>query len=123
MSDITFNTGVIYLDSTDGELHPIGEVEEMNFYEPVKDGAGVPIHETLTSSEATFTLTLTPEKVKAFIEQLLNVRERVLDLVCDKGHSRIAYLARHARKHRTRKKNLFRAYRILQREGCQWLKS
>lgn len=117
MSDITFNPGALYVSDPDGKLYPIGEVEENNFYEPVTDDTGAPIHETLTSSEATLTLTLTQEMVNAFIEQLLNVRELVLDLVREEGYSRIAHLARHARKHRTRKKNLFRAYRILQREG------
>lgn len=116
MRNITSNPGVIYVGSPDGEQHPIGDVEETNFYEPVTDDAGVPIHKTLTSSEATFTLTLNQETVNAFIEQLLNVRELVLDLVRDKGHSRIAHLARHARKHRTRKKNLFRAYHILEED-------
>ena len=117
MNNITFSPGTLYMGSPDDEMHPIGEVEETNFYDPVTDADGVPIHETLTRSEATLTITLTQGMVNALIEQLFEMRELVLDRVREAGYSRIAHLARHARKHRTRKKNLFRAYRILKREG------
>lgn len=121
MNNISFNPGVLYVSSPNGELHPIGECKEIELgevmdNEDVTDDAGVAIHNVLTSSETTLSFTLTQEQVNAFMETLLNIRELVLDLVQVAGYSRIAYLAQHARKHRTRKKNFHRAYQILTRE-------
>lgn len=117
MNNITFSPGTLYMDSPDGEMHPIGEVEETNCYEPVTDADGVPIHETLTISFATHTITITQDQVNALFDAIYDMRGMVINQVREKGYSRVAHLIAHARKHRTRKKNLFRAYRILEREG------
>ena len=114
MNGVTFNQGMLYVNSPDGELHPIGEVNEMALDEVVNVEDAIP--ELRVSSEANISITLTQEQVDAFIETLVRVREHALDLVRAQGYTRIAHLARHARNHRTRKKNLFRAYRILKRE-------
>lgn len=116
MNNITFSPGTLYVCSPDGEMNSIGDVEGLNFYEPVSDATCAKSHEILTGTEATLTITLTQKKVNAFIEQFFEMRKLILDLVQEKGYSRIAHLARHARKSRTRKKNLFRAYRILNKE-------
>lgn len=117
MNNITFGPGTLYMGSPDGEMHPIGEVEETNFYEPVTDAAGVPIHGTLTSSETTLTITLTQDQVNALFDAIHDMSGKVINLVRENGYPRIAHLISHARKSRTRKKNLFRAYRILEKEG------
>lgn len=113
MNNITFGPGTLYMGSPDGEMHPIGEVEDA----PVTDAAGVPIHETLTSSETTLNITLTQDQVNALFDAIYDMRGKVINLVREKVYPRIAHLISHARKSRTRKKNLFRAYRILEREG------
>ena len=116
MNNITFSPGTLYMGSPDGEMNSIGEVKETNFYDPVTDAAGVPIHETLTRSETTRTITLTQNQVNALFDAIYDMRGKVINLVREKGYPRIAHLISHARKSRTRKKNLFRAYRILERE-------
>ena len=114
MNNITFSPCILYMGSPGGEMRPIGEVKETNFYEPVSDATCEKTNEILTGTEATLTITLTKKMAKALIEQLFEMRELILNMVQEKGYSQIAYLARHARKHRTRKKNLFRAYHILE---------
>lgn len=100
--------------SPDGKMNLIGDVEKLNFYEPVSDATCEKTNEILTGTEVAFTATLTKKMAKTLIEQLFEMRELILNMVQEKGYSQIAYLARHARKHRTRKKNLFRAYHILE---------
>lgn len=117
MSDIIFNPGVLYVGSPDGELHPLGECEETELCEAVENKDIPRINDILSSSENTFTLTLTQAQVDAFFETLFKIREVALDLIQEAGYSRIAHLATRAKKHRTRKKNLHRAYQILTREG------
>ena len=116
MNNITFSPGTLYMGSPDGEMNSIGDVEKLNFYEPVADAADVPIYVTLTSSEATLTTSLTQAQVNALYDVIYDIRGMVINLVREKGYPRIAHLILHARKSRTRKKNLFRAYRILDRE-------
>lgn len=115
MNNITFSPSTIYMGTPDSEMHPIGYVKETNFYEHVTDAAGVPIHEILTSSETTLTITLTQDQVNALFDAIYDMRGKVINLVREKGYPRIAHLILHARKSRTRKKNLFRAYRILKK--------
>lgn len=114
MKNVSFNSGVLCVGSPDGEFSPIGEVKEMDLDEVVNVEDAIP--DLRVSSEANISITLTQEQVDAFIETLVRVREHALDLVRAQGYTRIAHLARHARNHRTRKKNLFRAYRILRKE-------
>ena len=114
MKNVSFDSGVLCVGSPDGELSPIGEVKEMDLDEVVNVEDAIPY--IRVSSEANISITLTREQVDAFIETLVRVREHALDLVRARGYTRIAHLARHARNHRTRKKNLFRAYRILRKE-------
>ena len=114
MNNITFNPGTLYMISPDGEMNLIGDVEKLNFYEPVSDTTYAKTHEILTGIEVALTASLTKKMAKALIEQLFEMRELILNMVQEKGYSQIAYLARHARKHRIRKKNLFRAYHILE---------
>ena len=114
MNNITFNPGTLYMISPDGKMNLIGDVEKLNFYEPVSDAICTKTYETLTRTEATLTATLTKKMMKALIEQVFEMRELILNMVQEKGYSQIVYLARHAKKHRTRKKNLFRAYHILE---------
>ena len=102
------------MGSPDGEMHPIGEVKETNFYEPVSDATCAKTYEILTGTEVTLTATLTKKMMKALIEQVFEMRKLILNMVQEKGYSQIVYLARYAKKHRTRKKNLFRAYHILE---------
>lgn len=47
-------------------------------------------------------------------------KKMVLDMMRESGHGRIAHLAIHAKKRKTRKKNLHRAFRIPEKEEWQW---
>lgn len=116
MNNITFGPGTLFVCPPDEEIHPIGDVQNMEFFEDVKDAYAVNTHSVLTSETATFTINLTQDQIDAFFEHLYSIREHVIDLVRAAGHHRIAHLASHSKKWRTRKKNLYRVYKIAKME-------
>lgn len=102
---------MLFMQKVDGELEPLGEVKEGIVYEPVEDACGVTIHELATEAEATFTVDLTKQQMDNFLMEVFSIKKMVIDMV----GGRVAHLARHGRKRKTRKKNLHRAFRKLER--------
>lgn len=118
MNDVTFGAGTLFVGTPDGELHPLGECEEMELCEAVMDKDIPRINEILSINEdASFSITLNQEQVDAFFELFRRIRALAIDMVRAAGYHRIAHLASHSKSWRVRKKNLFRTYRILKREG------
>ncbi len=117
MNDINFGAGTLFVGKPDGELHPLGECEEMELCEAVEDKDIPRINDLLTRSEEVFTITLSSEQVADFISALFDIRGLMGDRLRACGHARIAHLAAHAKKRRTRVKNYFRGCLILAKEA------
>ena len=103
--------GMLFLSRFDGELEPLGEVTEGVTFETVEDYSGAEIHQLATEAEATFTVNLAKQQLDNFLMEVYGIRKMVLDMV----GGRIAHLGRHGRKRKTRKKNVRRAIRMLER--------
>jgi len=118
MVGIRHGDGMLFIQKSDGELEPLGEVAESMVYEPVVDGYGAEIHQIATEAEATITLNLTKQQIDNFLMEVYGIRKMVLDMV----GGGIAHLGRHSRKRKTRKKNVRRAIRMLERMAgqCTW---
>lgn len=97
----------------DGQQLPIGEIGEL--YIPASTASEQRI---TTTEQAEFSFDLAEQrlKIEAILQEVLGITRMVLDIVSENGHGRIAHLARHGRKARTRKKNKNRAFRLLQKE-------
>ena len=112
MNGLKLSAGMLFLGSPDGELVPIGEVAEGIVFEEVEDYSGAKIHQLVTEAEATFTVNLTKQQIDNFLMEVYGIRKMVLDMV----GGRVAHLGRHGRKRKTRKKNVRRAIRMLEKE-------
>ena len=115
MVGIRHGDGMLFIHKIDGELEPLGEVKECIVYEPVEDACGVTIHELATEAEATITLNLTKQQLDNFLMVALNIKKTVFNMMRERGHGRIVHLATRAEKRKTQKKNLHRAFRMLER--------
>lgn len=113
MVGIRRGDGMLFIQKIDGELEPLGEVAESMVYEPVMDVYGAEIHQIATEAEATFTLKVSKAQIENLFIEVFGFRRMALDQMRESGHGRIAHLATRARKHKTRKKNLHRAYSAL----------
>jgi len=120
MVGIRHGEGMLFIQKIDGELEPIGEIAEGMVIETVEDYSGAAIHQLATEAEATFTFDLTKQQMDNFLMEVFNIKKMALDMVRERGHGRIAHLATRARKRKTRKKNLHRAFRIPEKEEWQW---
>lgn len=119
MNKITHEHGVLYIGLPgDDEFVPLGEIDGAALVEAYEVYDGVKIQELITTAkeEATFTLKLTKEQLFNFYDVTFGIKKTVLDCVREDFTGRIPHLATYARKHRTRKKNLHRAFRMLERE-------
>lgn len=112
MNGLKYSAGMLFLGSPDSELVPIGEVTEGVVFDTVEDYSGAEIHQFATEAEATFTLNLTKQQIDNFLMEVYGIRKMVLDMV----GGRVAHLGRHGRKRKTRKKNVRRAIRMLEKE-------
>lgn len=104
--------GILYISEPGEEPVLIGEVAEGAVFDTVEDYSGAKIHQFAKEAEATFTLNLTKQQLDNFLMEVYGIRKMVLDLV----GGRVAHLGRHGRKRKTRKKNIRRAIRMLERE-------
>lgn len=119
MNRITHEHGMLCIGLPGGEeFTPLGVIDGAALVEAYEDYDGVKIHELITTAqeEATFTVKLTKEQCYNFFNMTFGLEKTVLDCVREDFTGRIPHLATYARKHRTRKKNLHRAFRILERE-------
>ena len=114
---LTFGQGKIYVGSPDGPLHPLGEVEEIELIDACNEKDAVKVEQILSlhEQEATFTINLTQEQIKNLYDVVFKITKTVLSIVRGEGNARVCHLAKHGRKHRTRKKNVRRAIRIAER--------
>jgi len=108
---IRHGEGMLFFQRVDGEYEPLGKVTEGIVFETVEDYSGSAIHQLATEAEATFTLNLTKQQIDNFLVEALGIKKMVLDLV----GGRVAHLARHGRKRKTRKKNVRKAIKMLER--------
>lgn len=111
MGVFKMGAGTLYIGKLDEELVPVGEVAEGVVFDTVEDYSGAEIHQLATGAEATFTMNLTKQQLNNFLMEVYGIRKMVLDMV----GGRIAHLARHGRKRKTRKKNVRRAIKMLER--------
>ena len=109
---IRHGEGMLFFQRVDGEYEPIGKSTGGIVFDTVEDYSGAVIHQLATEAEATFTLNLSKQQIDNFLMEVYGIRKMVLDLV----GGRVAHLARHGRKHKTRKKNVRRAIRMLEME-------
>ena len=116
MVGIRHGEGMLFFQRVDGEYEPLGKVTEGIVLETVEDYSGAEIHQLATEAEAQFTLNLTKQQLDNFLMEVFNIKKMVLDMMRERGHGRIAHLGRHGRKRKTRKKNVRRAIRMLERE-------
>ena len=96
-----------------GRMLPIGELPEV--YIPV-DGdrftESVPPIIFANDQEQTIEFNVPRSKAERFLMEVLGIKRMVLDMV----GGRVAHLARNHRKAKVRKKNVRRAFRMLEKE-------
>jgi len=112
------SAGMLYIGSLgDDNFEPLGETvcSELTVVEEAMDAYGA--HDIVTTGEATFEMKLTKKQVEDFFEFVFHIKDQVLRIIRNEGNARVCHLAKHGKKARTRKKNLRRAFRILEREG------
>ena len=113
MVGIRHGEGILFFESVDGKYEPLGEITEGIVFAEVEDYSGAKIHQLATEAEATFTLNLTKQQLCNLMFEVYGFKKMALDQMRESGHGRIAHLATRARKRKTRKKNLHRAYSAL----------
>lgn len=116
MVGIKHGAGMLYIGLPgDEELVPLGEVAEGMLFEAVEDRDAYAIKQIITNTqaEATFTVHLSKTQMDNLMFEVYGFRKMALDQMRESGHGRVAHLATRARKRKTRKKNLHRAYSAL----------
>ena len=117
MNGISYSPGMIYVGTPGGNLHPLGDIEEQELTVAFEEKDTLEMQRILTlhEQEATFTINLTKAQIKNLYDVVFRITETVLSIIRGEGNARVAHLAKHGRKHRTRKKNVRRAIRIAER--------
>ena len=116
VTGMKLGAGMLYIGHPgDDNLVPLGEVAEGGLLEAVEDHDAYAVDQIITNlqSEATFSVKVSKTQLDNFFMEVYGIRKMVLDLV----GGRVAHLGRHGRKRKTRKKNVRRAIRMLEREG------
>lgn len=117
MSKINMHDGTLFIGSPSCGLLPIGEIAEGKELILTTDAiAGMGIETILTDEELNFSVSLSKQQIERFLQVALGITRMVLEILHGSGNRRVAYLARHAKKRRTRKKNIRRAYRLVSDE-------
>lgn len=117
LNGITLGPGTLYIGLPGEELVPISEVKETKLIEAIENKDAVEIRNIIRApNEASFTVDLTKQVVEKFLMMITKVDQYILDIIREEGHKKVCHLSRHAKKHRTRKKNFNRARRILVKE-------
>lgn len=94
-------------------LNDIADAPDIEFYE---GNEAKPIPLVNETAEFRFDLTEQRLKIEAMLQEVLGITRMTLDIVRENGHGRIAHLAKHGRKARTRKKNKSRAIRLFKED-------
>ncbi len=117
MNGIKHGAGTLYIGHPgDDKLVPLGEVAAGGLLEVVEDHDAYAIDRIITGmqEEATFTVHLSKKQMDNLMFEVYGFRKMALEQMRESGHGRVAHLATRARKRKTRKKNLHRAYSALQ---------
>lgn len=118
MTDIKMGPGTLFFRDENDELLPLGDVTEGAIKKELTECIEYGPLSLSTEGKATLTISLSTEKMERLLQVLLNVTNTVLGILRNQGNNpRVCHLAKYAKKHRTRKKNIRRAYRILEKEG------
>lgn len=115
MDGYKLGAGMMYIGLPgDDNLVPLGEVMAGGLIEAVEDHDAYAIQQMIIDAHesAEFTVSVSKRQLDNFLMEVYGIRKMVLDLV----GGRVAHLARHGRKRKTRKKNVRRAIRMLERE-------
>lgn len=109
-------TGIFF--TQDGEMHPLGEIGEI-YFSPDETAAFTESVKIITanSGRASIEFNVPRRQMERILLEVHGITRMVIDIVRDNGHGRIAHLAKHGRKARTRKKNRSRAFRLLARNA------
>ena len=114
MGERKLGAGMLYIGSLDGDnFEPLCVSTEGSVLYTVEDDCGVAIHQIATDATAEFTLNLSKQQMLNLMCEVYGFKKLALDQMRESGHGRIAHLATRARKRKTRKKNLHRAYSAL----------
>jgi hypothetical protein len=95
----------LYITTDDGTMQKIGETMEFVPLEAIEKFTDAPICSLHTPEE--FNMELPPAAAIRFIRAIF------ISLAKMRGYGRLAHLAKHAKKQRTRDKNIKRIYRTL----------
>lgn len=119
MNGYKLGAGTLYIGQPgDDNFAPLGEALEGGFIETVEDHDAFELHELInTTDELTFTVKMSEQQMKDLFIEAYGI---LLDMLRARGHGRIAHLVTYARKRKTRKKNMHRAFRIPEKEEWQW---
>lgn len=115
---IKLGAGTLYIGHPgDDKLVPLGEAAAGGLLEVVEDHDAYAVDQIITNmqNEASFTVQVSKTQLDNFFFEVFNVKKMVLDMV----GGRVAHLGRHGRKRKTRKKNVRRAIRMLEKEERQ----
>ncbi len=116
VTGMKLGAGTLYIGHPgDDKLVPLGEVEACSLLEAVEDHDAYAVDRIITGmqEEATFTVHLSKTQMDNLMFEVYGFRKMALDQMRESGHGRVAHLATRARKRKTRKKNLHRAYSAL----------
>ena len=121
MNEFKLGAGMLFIGLPgDDEFVPLGETADGGklIDEAYENYDGVEVQQLIMAAkeEATFTVHVPKRQMDNFLVEVFNIKKVVLDMMSESGHGRIAHLATHAKKRKTRKKNLQRAFRIAERE-------
>lgn len=118
MGEYKLNPGMLYIGLPgDSELVPLGAIDGEVLVEAYEDHDAIKIQNLVMDAKAEITVKLTKQQIYNLFNDVYGIEKTVLDCVREDFAGRIPHLARYARKHRTRKKNIHRAFRMLEREA------
>jgi hypothetical protein len=116
VTGMKLGAGTLYIGHPgDDNLVPLGEVAAGGLVEAVEVRDAYAIDHIITNlqEKATFTVHVSKTQIDNLMVEVFGFKKMALDQMRESGHGRIAHLATRARKRKTRKKNLHRAYSAL----------
>lgn len=120
MNNIQLGPGAIFCYGSDGQPFMLGEVKSVEMKTPEIETV---THELVgpmlvsRQDEISFEVNIGRKKVERFLQQVMGIDAIAFDIAVDMGYGHVVHLARKGRKRRTRKKNVRRVYKIVQK-GC-----
>jgi len=115
MNNIKLGPGTLYFSGPNGEAFEAGSLSSLPELEPDFIDEEAPVLTSIGQLSATFSAVarISQDALAA----ITGVTKAVMDMARRGGGGRVVHLALHARKKRTRKKNLHRAFRTIEKEA------